>query len=151
MSRLIGARLLRNRFARFLAVGGFAAGVNVVARYGLQPLMSYNAAIVLAFVAGMLTAYVLAKYFVFEPSGMHAVNELGRFALVNLAAFFQVWGVSVGLAEWFFPLVGVEAYRYDIAHMIGVAVPALTSYLGHKYFSFAARPAGQVDRAKGQR
>ena len=128
-----------SRFVRFLAVGGFAAGVNVLARYVLDAFMGYSAAIVLAYLVGMGTAFVLSKFFVFEASGTHAFSEFVRFGLVNVAAIAQVWAVSVGLAEWFFPWVGLETHRYDIAHVIGVAVPAVTSYVGHKYYSFARR------------
>jgi putative flippase GtrA len=127
------------RFARFLVVGGLAAGVNVLARYLLDPCMSYSAAIVLAYLAGMATAFLLAKWFVFEASGSHALSEFARFGVVNVAAVAQVWVVSVGLAEWFFPWIGLQAHRYDIAHVVGVAVPAVTSYFGHKYYSFARR------------
>ena len=128
----------RERFLRFLVVGGFAAGVNLAVRYVLDFSLSYSAAIVLAYLAGMLTAFVLSKWLVFLPSHRGTTSELVRFSLVNLAAIIQVWGVSVGLAEWLLPALGVDTYRYDIAHIVGVTVPAITSYLGHKYYSFAA-------------
>lgn len=127
----------QSQFVRFLAVGGFAAGVNVAVRYVLDLFMGYSAAIVLAYLCGMATAFLLSKYFVFEASGLHTATEFIRFGLVNVAAVAQVWAVSVGLAEWLFPLIGIAAYRHDIAHVIGVAVPAVTSYIGHKHYSFA--------------
>ncbi len=132
----------RHRFVRFLAVGGFAAAVNVTIRYLLNLIMSYSAAIVLAYLAGMLTAFVLSKWLVFERSSLGTRTELIRFGLVNLAAIAQVWVVSVGLAEWLFPTLGIQSYRYDIAHIIGVAVPVVTSYLGHRHYSFARRNVG---------
>lgn len=130
------------RFIRFLAVGGFAAVVNVAARYLLNFFMGYSAAIVLAYLVGMLTAFVLSKRLVFERSSLDTRWQLVRFGLVNVAAVVQVWAVSVGLAEWVFPRMGIETYRYDIAHAIGVAVPAVTSYLGHKHYSFASDRTG---------
>jgi len=131
--------IARKEFFRFLAVGGFAAAINMVARYLLNFFMGYSAAIVLAYLFGMITAFLLSKYLVFAASGQHAATELVRFGLVNLAAVLQVWLVSVGLAEWIFPAIGVGAYRHDIAHVIGVLVPAVTSYIGHKHYSFARR------------
>jgi len=131
--------LARTQFIRFLAVGGVAAVVNMVARYVLNLYMGYSAAIVFAYLCGMATAFVLSKYLVFAASGLHTATEFLRFGLVNLAAVLQVWLVSVGLAEWLFPLVGVDAHRHDIAHVIGVLVPAVTSYFGHKRYSFARR------------
>lgn len=132
----------RSRFLRFLAVGGFAAAVNVGARWLLNHAMSYNAAIVLSYLIGMVTAYLLSRMLVFERSSLSAPTEFLRFGLVNVAAVIQVWLVSVGLAEWFFPWIGLMTWRYDIAHVIGVAVPTVTSYLGHKHFSFVSRGHG---------
>lgn len=83
--------------------------------------------------------FVLSKRLVFERSSLGTRTELIRFGLVNLAAIAQVWVVSVGLAEWLFPTLGIQSYRYDIAHIIGVAVPVVTSYLGHRHYSFARR------------
>jgi putative flippase GtrA len=138
------AELFRqNQFARFLVVGGLAAMVNVVSRYLFNWFMGYSAAIVLAYLCGMVTAFLLSKQFVFATSGLRTHTEFIRFGLVNLAAVVQVWTISVGLAEWLFPIVGIEVYRYDIAHVIGVVVPAVTSYIGHKHYSFAAPSDGR--------
>ena len=37
-----------------------------------------------------------------------------------------------------FPAVGFTWHGETVAHVIGVLVPVVTSYLGHKHFSFAA-------------
>jgi putative flippase GtrA len=113
-----------------------AAGVNLVSRWLLDQVMSYSAAIFLAYLCGMATAFVLAKYLVFERSALDTSQELLRFALVNVAGVIQVWAVSIGLAEWLFPRIGMTWHAHDLAHMAGVAVPVLSSYFGHKYFSF---------------
>jgi len=136
---LAGARqaLPGTRFLRFLVVGGFAALVNLVCRYLLDLVMGYSPAILLAYLCGMVTAFVLSKLYVFAPTPLSTATEFMRFTLVNIAAVIQVWAVSVFLAEWLFPRIGVIAHAHDIAHLIGVAVPVFTSYLGHKHFSFA--------------
>ena len=90
----------------------------------------------ITYLFGMLTAYVLARRFVFDASGRSVRSELYRFTLVNLVALAQVWLVSVGLAEWLFPAIDFQWHAYDIAHLIGVASPIVTSYLGHRYYSF---------------
>jgi putative flippase GtrA len=131
----------RQRFVRFLLVGGFAAGVNVLARLLLSEVMSFRVAVVLAYLAGMVTAFLLSKLWVFESSGRSASEEFAGFVLVNAIAAAQVWLVSVGLAEWFFPWVGFTWHAELVAHVIGVASPVVTSYFGHKYISF--RPAKQ--------
>lgn len=125
------------RFVLFLLAGGAAALVNISSRIALNLLMPYEVAIVVAYLAGMTTAYLLNRHFVFTASGRSVASEYVRFALVNLAAVAQVWVVSVGLARWIFPAVGFAWHSETVAHVIGVAVPVFTSYLGHKHFSFA--------------
>jgi putative flippase GtrA len=124
-------------FSRFVLTGGIAAGVNVAARWGLSHALSYEVAVAVAYLFGMATAYMLARIFVFERSGRGAGSELFRFAVVNVFALAQVWLVSVGLARLAFPAIGFEWHAEDIAHVIGVAIPAVTSYFGHRHFSFA--------------
>jgi putative flippase GtrA len=128
----------RERFMRFLAVGVVAALVNILSRVALNYVMSYEVAIVLAYVCGMTTAYVLNKLFVFSPSGRAVHDEYIRFAIINLFAVAQVWIVSVGLAFYIFPSIGFDWHAETVAHIIGVMVPAVTSYFGHRHFSFAA-------------
>jgi len=129
----------RRRFVLFLGAGGAAALVNILSRIALSLVMPYEVAIVVAYVVGMTTAYLLNKYFVFAASGRGVTSEYLRFALVNLAAVAQVWIVSVGLARLVFPAAGFAWHAETVAHVIGVAVPVFTSYLGHKHFSFAAK------------
>lgn len=127
---------VKTEFIQFLLVGGFAAGVNFLCRIGLNEFMSFRWAVFIAYLFGMLTAFLLSKYFVFEKSGKHHLHELRDFTLVNILAVIQVWLISVGLAEHLFPLVNYTFYANEVAHLIGLMIPAITSYFGHKYFSF---------------
>ena len=129
-------------FGRFLMTGGVAAGANVVSRWLLSHAMVYEIAVVLAYLVGMVTAYLLSRAFVFARSGRTVADEALRFALVNAVALVQVWAVSVGLARLVFPAIGFGWHAEDIAHLIGVAIPAVTSYFGHRHFSFSHRREG---------
>ena len=129
--------LVRSEFARFLLVGGIAAAVNFISRIIFSEWMSFRVSIIMAYLVGMLTAYILSRAIVFEPSGKHPGNELLYFSLVNLFAVIQVWLISVGLAEYAFPYFDFTFYPEEIAHLSGLGVPVITSYLGHKYYSFA--------------
>ena len=129
----------RKRFALFLFAGGTAALVNILSRIAFNWLMPYEVAIVVAYLCGMTTAYLLNKRFVFASSGRGVASEYTRFALVNLAAVAQVWVVSVGLARLVFPAISFIWHAETVAHVIGVTIPVFTSYLGHKHFSFAAK------------
>jgi putative flippase GtrA len=99
--------------------------------------MPFEAAIALAYVCGMVTAYGLSRLLVFQRSGRTMASEFKRFAIVNLFALALVWLVSVGLARFLFPAIGLTWHGEDIAHIIGVIAPAVTSYLGHRHYTFA--------------
>ncbi|ALP62207.1 GtrA family protein [Paraburkholderia caribensis] len=123
-------------FLMFLLTGGFAAAVNWGSRIVYNIWMPYSAAIVVAYITGMITAFVLAKLFVFTKSTQSTARSVFFFTLVNLVAVLQTWVVSVGLAYYVFPRVGLTWHVRDIAHLFGVAIPVFTSYIGHKKFSF---------------
>lgn len=117
-------------------VGGFAAIVNFLSRIVLNQFVAFRWAVVYAYLIGMLTAYGLSRIYVFEKTGRHPALELFWFSVVNIFAIIQVWVISVGLAEFGFPLIRFQFYPEATAHLIGLSVPVVTSYFGHKYLSF---------------
>lgn len=123
-------------FLLFLLTGGFAALVNWCSRIIYNFWVPYSAAIVIAYITGMITAFVLAKLFVFTQSRQSTGRSVFFFTLVNLVAAAQTWAVSIGLAYYLFPQIGMTWHARDFAHAIGVAVPVFTSYVGHKRWSF---------------
>lgn len=129
---------MNTQFIRFVFAGGIAAVVNIVTRILLSSILSFQVSVVLAYLVGMVTAFVLTRYFVFPASGRFVGGEMTRFTIVNLVALAQVWVVSVGLAKLVFPLVGFTWHAELVAHTIGVLSPVITSYLGHKHFTFNA-------------
>jgi len=129
----------RREFLLFLITGGLAALVNVISRVGFSHLLRFELAVLLAYGVGMVTAYVLARKFVFLQSRTSVRRSFAAFALVNLFSVVQTWLVSVGLRNWLLPLLGIVVLRDLIAHGIGVVVPVLSSYFGHKHISFRQR------------
>jgi len=136
------------KLAAFVMIGGFAALVNFLTRIAIDTFTSYEIAIVLAFPVGLITAFVLNRTLVFEGRRASWHGQFWRFLLVNLVALGQVFIVSVGLARYFFPLVGFTFHAHTVAHAIGLASPILTSYWAHKYFSF--RPVPVKIQATGE-
>jgi putative flippase GtrA len=124
------------QFLSFLVAGGIAAMANFGSRIVLNQWMPYIPAIIIAYIIGMVTAFVLNRLFVFEGAINTLRNQIGWFTLINLIAVAQTLIISVGLADYIFPAMGVAAHAKTIAHGIGVMVPVVTSYLGHKHFSF---------------
>lgn len=124
------------QFLVFLLTGGLAAAVNFGSRILFNQWMGYSAAIVLAYLVGMTTAFILARLFVFKDGSRSLHQSAMYFVLVNTVAVVQTWAVSVGLAEYVLPALGATRFVKEIAHAVGVAVPVFTSYLGHKHLSF---------------
>jgi len=130
----------RRELLLFLFTGGVAALVNVISRVCFSQLMRFELAVLLAYGVGMLTAYVLFRKFVFLQSRTSVRRSFAAFALVNLFAVLQTWLVSMGVRNWLLPLLGIVVLRDLIAHGIGVVVPVLSSYFGHKHISFRQPP-----------
>lgn len=127
---------LSRQFLVFLLTGGTAATVNFGSRILYSRWLDFSAAVIVAYVTGMVTAFVLAKLFVFKDSKQAVHRSIVFFILVNLVAVLQTWAISMGLAYYLLPSMGVTAFVPEIAHAVGVAVPVFTSYIGHKRWSF---------------
>lgn len=124
------------QFLFFLLTGGLAAVVNFGSRIAYDVWVDFSTAIILAYLTGMVTAFILARTFVFTESRTTLRRSVLLFSLVNLAAVAQTWLISMGLAMFALPALGVTRFVPEIGHAVGVMVPAFTSYLGHKYWSF---------------
>ena len=125
------------QFLLFVAAGGTAALANFGSRLALSHFMGYVPAIVLAYLIGMTTAFLLNRAFVFTGAVSPVGQQAWRFVLVNLAAVVQTIVISLALARFVLPWLAIDGHAETIAHAIGVIVPVFTSYLGHKHFSFA--------------
>jgi len=127
---------MNRQFFQFLIAGGLAAAVNFGSRIAFSHWMPYAPAIVLAYLLGMATAFVLNRMLVFR----HATNALHHqvfwFCMINLAAVLQTLLVSLLLNDWLFPTIHFGWHTESVAHAIGVAVPVVTSFVGHKKLSF---------------
>lgn len=129
-------RPARQQFIGFLVAGGIAAAANVGSRIVLNRWMPYTAAIVLAYIVGMIVAFVLNRLFVFRETVNPLHHQAFWFTVVNLAAVLQTLAVSLLLARLVFPNVGFHWHDETVAHAFGVAVPVITSFIGHKHLSF---------------
>lgn len=134
--RAVSSRRVSLQFVAFLVAGGIAAACNVGSRVLLSHAMSYERAIVVAYGIGMIVAFVIMRAFVFERSNHSKRAELAKFALVNLLGVVQTLVISVLVARWVAPSIGFSRHAEEIGHVIGVGAPVVTSFFGHKYFSF---------------
>ena len=131
-------RLLTEQFPRFLAAGGLAALANFASRFLFSEFMSFEYAVTCAFFVGLSSGFLLNRHFVFRRSANSLGQEMLYYFLVNMLALVQTWLLSVYLAHLLAPQLG-QALGHAIAHIAGIMLPTLTSYLGHKYFTFRER------------
>jgi putative flippase GtrA len=132
-------QFVSRQFLAFLVTGGIAAVVNFSSRIIYNQWTNFSFAIILAYLTGMLTAFVLARLFVFTKSQRPIRHSMLLFSAVNLVAILQTWLITMGLAYYALPALGVQSYSQEISHAVGIVVPVFTSYLGHKHWSFADR------------
>lgn len=129
------------QFMLFLLAGGVAAAANFGSRILFSLVFSYVPAIVLAYCAGMITAFTLNRRFVFIGADNPLHTQAAWFVAINLLAVLQTLSVSLILARWLFPVTGMTFHPETVAHAFGVAVPVVTSYIGHKALTFRRRGA----------
>lgn len=128
--------VLLPRPVRFVLASGTAAAVNFGARIVLNLFMPYAAAIVCAYACGMTIAFLLNRRFVFQGATNPLHQQVGWFAAVNAVAALQTLLVSLALADWLLPRIGWTWQAPEVAHAVGIVAPIVTSYLGHRKWTF---------------
>ena len=128
--------MISRRFLMFLVSGGVAAAANIGSRIVFGLWVPYWVSIVLAYLVGLTTAFVLMRALAFTTSSNATHHQAFWFVVVNLFGLLQTFAISLALAHWLFPLIGFEQGAATVAHAIGVIVPVITSYVGHKHLSF---------------
>ncbi len=124
-------------FLIFLALGGLAAATNLIVRYMLNFVMPFEVAVGLAYLAGMVVAFILFGKLLFTGSQGTLTRRVSRFIQVNLLGAALAWLVSVLMARIVLPSVGWTFHPLEVAHLFGVAAPVASSYVLHKRYTFA--------------
>ena len=120
----------------FLGLGGLAAATNLVARYLLNFIMPFELAVVPAYIAGMIVAFILFGKLLFVGSQSTLIRRISRFVQVNMLGAVLAWLVSVFMARIALPAIGWTFHPLEVAHLFGVAAPVLSSYVLHKRYTF---------------
>lgn len=132
--RVFGA-VMNKQFARFLVAGGLAAGSNFGSRFIFSIFLQYSVSIVFAYLVGMLVAFLLMRGHVFDARNGPVLPQVVKFTTINALAVLQTLVISLLLASWLSQWVRVDQSE-ALAHLIGVLVPVVTSYFGHKHLTF---------------
>lgn len=120
----------------YLLTGGIAAVANYGSRFFFSRWLPFEFAVGAAYAIGMVCAFVLMRRFAFAPGRQGLLRQALIFAAVNLFALLQTLVVSSVLLRAVLPALGIESYAEALAHGVGVVVPVVTSYFGHRRFTF---------------
>ena len=130
---------ISKQFLHFLIAGGIAAAVNFGVGYTLAGYLPWHGDIVVGYVAGMATAFFLFEQKVFGEHPESRQRSVLFFVAVNALGLLQTWVIYAALMQWIFPRVTWLFFPAEIARAIAIITPTLTSYIGHKYFTFAVQ------------
>ncbi|MBI1338824.1 GtrA family protein [bacterium] len=133
-----GGGMSLREFVRFLAAGGVAACINLAARYVIDLVLPFEAAVAIAYLIGMAVAFILFQRTIFDHPGTSLKRRIWRFSVVNAVGFCLALGLSALFARVVLPAMGWTFRPFEVAHLIGVAAPAVSSYFGHKFWTFRA-------------
>ena len=124
------------QFVLFLIVGFLSASTNFASRIIYSEWFEFSEAVFFAYITGMMVAFTLDKFFVFEKGQKGFFRSVLFFCLVNIVGLTQAWLATMCLAYYVMPFIGIVHYKNEISHALGICVPVVTSFLGHKYFTF---------------
>ena len=128
--------MITPEFLRFLIAGGISAFANFGSRFIFSNFFSFGVAVFVAYLIGMLVAFLLMRGHVFNASQGPILPQLIKFVGVNFFAMIQTLAISLVMASWAFPSMGIVEQAEALGHLVGVLVPVVTSYFGHKFLTF---------------
>jgi putative flippase GtrA len=123
------------QFLSFVGVGGVAALLHWLSRILLSQWISLNYAVAIAYVIGMLIAFVLNSYFVFPKSMKPKIEQCRDFVVINIAFFPIVWIATI-LLKNLFSFMGITLYPDALAHGVALSIPMFGTFLIYKFFTF---------------
>ena len=120
-----------------MVIGGISALANLGSRYLLDLALPFEAAVVLAYAVGMAVGFALFQLTMFHGKTVVQPRRVIRFLWVNLFGVTLAWAVSALMVRFLLPAIGWNWHQFEVAHLAGVAAPAISSYLLNKYYTFA--------------
>lgn len=110
---------------------------NLGSRYLLDFALPFEAVVVLAYGVGMAVGFSLFQLTMFQGQNVVQPRRMIRFLWVNLFGVTLAWAVSFLMARLILPAIGWDWQPFEVAHLAGVAAPAISSYLLNKHYTFA--------------
>ena len=124
-------------FVRFLISGGTATVGNLATVWVARHFVSFEWSLVAGVASGSTISFLMSKIFAFRSRTWgRARGEAARFALVYGVGLVLYWSVSVA-ARPMFVIAHVQPQWADMGAVLsGAVVMTLTSYFGHRFFTY---------------
>ncbi len=142
----VSSNAMQMKSVRYILSGGIATGVDVVTffimiNYILQKndlifghvhISSHIAALCVSFSLGLITNFLITKYFVFNESNIRGREQFLRYILVAAITF---------VGNYFMMKILVEVFNIwpTFARLIAVGTIAVLSFRLHKVFTFKVK------------
>ena len=130
------AKSINKEFILFLLTGGFSAIINLASRIIISNFLKFEISVLISYFIGMITAYFLAKKYVFLNVKKSYKKSFPIFALVNLVAVLQTFFISKYIRIWLITIFNNLMMIDFVSHLCGVIFPIFSSFYGHKYITF---------------
>ena len=134
--KFIMTRSINKEFILFILTGGFSAIINLTSRIIISNFLRFEISVLIAYLIGMITAYYLAKKYVFLNIKKSYKKSFPIFALVNLVAVLQTFFISKYIRLFLINISNNFMIIDFISHLCGVIFPIFSSFFGHKYITF---------------
>lgn len=145
----LSRKLAQHQGVRFIALGGFAAAVNWLVRFPLSLVMSFEAAVFVAYVIGMSVGFALYPRYVFPGSDRPVRQQVVIFLIVNLAGAGVVLLAAFVLLRLQAPFSYPLFIKQGLAHGLAIGIGAVANFFGHKKITFRVSGAGDEKAASG--
>jgi putative flippase GtrA len=126
------------QLSKYTLSGGLAAMVNFGSRIIYEPLVTFNASLVLAYFTGLLVNYSLCRRYVFAGGRSASIKKQYPVFVVVASAGLLVTYVATHLGLKVLNLtilLDVEMAK-SCAHLFGIGCGFLANFFGHKMITF---------------
>ncbi len=131
-------------FARFVVTGGVATLCNMAVVWMSRGSLPVGASFICGLFAGMCASFLLMKTFAFRSNDWSgAKGELFRFVIVYLAGTV-LYLIAAVVTEHLLSAAAIPPRLAAIGGVfVGGALMALSSYVGHRHFTYRTPRSGE--------
>lgn len=135
---------IKKQFLKYLVAAGSGMSVDLIAYTVLYHFILYHLHIpsfVISFSLGLVTNFLVSKFFVFSESELNTKTQFKRFFLISVIVFFANLGfmqvLYIQLPKISESIPKIPFYGGWVRLIAGGTI-AVISFLSHKFLSFEA-------------